>query len=164
MDTNLLSTPYEVKDVLLVYFITAKMALALNCCEPLLFGTMGVVESHLATLSPTENKEKPSSKLDKKLLFDPAALKAKYAGEREKRIRANPDGVEQYRAVEGSLSHYLKDPWVGQDAYREPIKIYCEVLIIGGGYGGQLMAKELLDIGIQDFRIVEKGADFGGAW
>jgi len=98
------------------------------------------------------------------LNFDPVALKAKYLEEREKRIRAHPDGVEQYRAIEGSLAHYLKDPWVNDEPLREPLTVDCEVLIIGAGYGGQLMAQKLLAQGITDFKIVEKGGDFGGAW
>ncbi|KIW90289.1 uncharacterized protein Z519_08933 [Cladophialophora bantiana CBS 173.52] len=96
--------------------------------------------------------------------FDPDALKAKYLAEREKRIRANPNGVEQYRAIEGSLSHYLDDPWAGQNDAREPLDITTEVVIIGAGYGGELMAHHLKENGIEDFKIIEKGADFGGVW
>jgi NADPH-dependent 2,4-dienoyl-CoA reductase/sulfur reductase-like enzyme len=96
--------------------------------------------------------------------FDPVALKAKYLAEREKRIRANPNGVEQYRAVEGTLGHYLEDPWLGQNEQREPVTISTDVVVIGAGYGGELTAHQLKERGIEDFLIIEKGADFGGVW
>jgi len=104
------------------------------------------------------------NEVDKKLDFDPDTLKAKYLQEREKRIRANPNGVEQYRAVEGSLSHYLDDPWAGGVGEREPLEFTTEVVIIGAGYGGELMAHQLKENGIEDFKIIDKGADFGGVW
>ena len=104
------------------------------------------------------------SEVDKKLDFDPEALKVKYLQEREKRIRANPNGVEQYRAVEGSLSHYLDDPWASGSGEREPLEFTTEVVIIGAGYGGELMAHKLKENGIEDFKIIDKGADFGGVW
>jgi hypothetical protein len=104
------------------------------------------------------------SEVHKKLDFDPEALKVKYLQEREKRIRANPNGVEQYRAVEGSLSHYLDDPWASGSGKREPLEFTTEVVIIGAGYGGELMAHKLKENGIEDFKIIDKGADFGGVW
>jgi NADPH-dependent 2,4-dienoyl-CoA reductase/sulfur reductase-like enzyme len=96
--------------------------------------------------------------------FDPVALKAKYLAEREKRIRANPNAVDQYQAIEGSLAHYLDDPWLGQDEKREPVTISTDVVVIGAGYGGELTAYQLKQHGVEDFLIIEKGADFGGVW
>ena len=37
-------------------------------------------------------------------------------------------------------------------------------MILGGGFAGMLTAVNLLRRGITDFRIVEKGGDFGGTW
>lgn len=39
-----------------------------------------------------------------------------------------------------------------------------EVVIIGGGFGGLLAAARLQEVGITNFRIIEKGGDFGGTW
>ncbi|OAL38437.1 hypothetical protein AYO20_02086 [Fonsecaea nubica] len=104
------------------------------------------------------------AKPDEKLGFDPEALKAKYLAEREKRIQANPHGVDQYRSVEGALAHYLDDPWAGQDDHREPLDIKTDVVIVGAGYGSELLAYHLEKNGISDYKILEKGADFGGVW
>lgn len=97
------------------------------------------------------------------LPFDPEALTKKYAEEREKRLQHN-GGLEQYRTIDGKFSHLLKDPYVNQKLERKQIVDQCEALVIGGGYGAQLVAVELLKNGIKDIRIVEKGGDFGGTW
>jgi NADPH-dependent 2,4-dienoyl-CoA reductase/sulfur reductase-like enzyme len=94
--------------------------------------------------------------------FDPAALKAKYDAERERRLRQ--DGVEQYRLIEQDLSNYITDPYVKPGYTRDPLDIDCEVLIVGGGYGGQLIAARLMEAGVSNVKIVEKGGDFGGTW
>ena len=39
-----------------------------------------------------------------------------------------------------------------------------DVVIIGGGFGGMLAAARLREKGIDNFKIIEKGADFGGTW
>lgn len=96
-----------------------------------------------------------------KLPFDPIALKNKYLEERDKRLRANTEGVNQYRMVEGSLSHYIEDPYLKEIIKRDPIDEEVDVVIIGGGYGAQLVAVRLQEAGIKDFRILEKGGDFG---
>ncbi|KAF2170449.1 hypothetical protein M409DRAFT_64184 [Zasmidium cellare ATCC 36951] len=91
--------------------------------------------------------------------------KRRYREEREKRLHARPEGSEQYRPIKGTISHYLDDPWKGIDEHvREPFHFDATVIIVGGGFAGQLMARNLLDQGIADFRIIEKGADFGGTW
>ena len=47
---------------------------------------------------------------------------------------------------------------------REAITGEVDVVIIGGGFSGMLMAARLLERGITDVRIIESGADFGGTW
>jgi hypothetical protein len=78
-----------------------------------------------------------------KLPFDPVALKNKYLEERDKRLRANAEGVNQYRMVEGSLSSYIEDPYLGEIIKRDPIDEEVDVVIVGGGYGAQLVAVRL---------------------
>lgn len=95
--------------------------------------------------------------------FDPDVLATKYAEEREKRLRYN-GGLEQYRTIDGQFSHMLADPYIEEKLERQPIVEQCEALVIGGGYGAQLVAVELLKNGIENVRIVEKGGDFGGTW
>jgi cyclohexanone monooxygenase len=93
--------------------------------------------------------------------FDPAALKAKYRAERDKRVRA--DGNEQYVEIKGDFARYLEDPYVAPIT-RAPLNDEMEVLIVGGGFGGLLAAARLREAGVTDIRIVEKGGDFGGTW
>ena len=94
--------------------------------------------------------------------FDPQALKQKYAEERAKRL--HPDAHHQYHKVSGSFSHYAEDPYVTTPLVRDSIDEECDVLVIGGGYGGLLIAARLAEVGITNVRIVEKAGDFGGTW
>ncbi|MEC8808045.1 MAG: NAD(P)/FAD-dependent oxidoreductase [Pseudomonadota bacterium] len=94
--------------------------------------------------------------------FDPAALKAKYLEERDKRLR--DDGNEQYVEVTAEFSHYVDDPYVEPGFSRAPLHDEVEVAIIGGGFGGLLMAARLREAGFDDIRMIEKAGDFGGTW
>ena len=98
-----------------------------------------------------------------KLSFDSKVLTKKYHEEREKRLRYN-GGLKQYQAPGGQFSYMLKDPYVKRKLKRNPIRESVEVVVIGGGYGAQLVAVELLRRNIPDIRIIEKGDDFGGTW
>ncbi|EAT90979.2 hypothetical protein SNOG_01330 [Parastagonospora nodorum SN15] len=97
------------------------------------------------------------------LPFDPAALKEKYLAERDRRLARN-QGVEQYLSLDGKLSHFLKDPWVDPGFERDPIEEEVDVVIVGGGYGAQVVAVRLIEAGVNNFRIIEKAGDFGGTW
>ena len=94
--------------------------------------------------------------------FDPKALQAKYRQERDKRVRA--DGSAQYREIAGEFAHYLDDPYVPPGFTRAPLTDDVEVVIVGGGFGGQLAGARLREAGVDDIRIIEKGGDFGGTW
>ena len=63
----------------------------------------------------------------------------------------------------GEYAHYLEDPYVAP-IEREPLTDEVEVVIIGGGFGGQLAGARLRQAGVDDIRIIEKGGDFGGTW
>src|SRR5581483_377515 len=93
--------------------------------------------------------------------FDPAALRAKYQAERDKRLRA--DGNEQYVEIAGRFAHYLDDPYVAPIS-RAPLTDEVEVAVIGGGFGGLLAGARLREAGVDDIRMIEKGGDFGGTW
>jgi cation diffusion facilitator CzcD-associated flavoprotein CzcO len=93
--------------------------------------------------------------------FDPAALKARYRAERDKRLRQ--DGNEQYVNVAGQFAHYLEDPYT-ERVERPPVKDHVEVAVIGGGFGGLLAAARLRKAGFTDIRMIETGGEFGGTW
>lgn len=97
------------------------------------------------------------------LPFDPVALQEKYLAERDKRLARN-QGVEQYISLDGHLSRFLKDPWIKEPIEREPIEEEVEVVIVGGGYGAQVVAVRLVEAGVNNFKIIEKAGDFGGTW
>ncbi len=93
--------------------------------------------------------------------FDPNALRDKYRAERDRRVRA--DGSEQYVEIAGQFAHYLEDPYV-ERVDRAALSEDVEVVVVGGGFGGQLAAARLRESGVDDIRIIEKGGDFGGTW
>ena len=93
--------------------------------------------------------------------FDADQLRDRYRAERDKRLRA--DANEQYQEIKGEFAHYLDDPYV-QPMQREAVVEEVEVGIVGGGFGGMLIAARLREQGVNDFRILEKGGDFGGTW
>jgi cyclohexanone monooxygenase len=93
--------------------------------------------------------------------FDPDALREKYRSERDKRIRA--DGNSQYVEITGSFAEYLRDPHTGP-VERTPLRDDVTVAVIGGGFAGLMTGARLKQAGIDDFRIIEKGGDFGGTW
>jgi len=93
--------------------------------------------------------------------FDPAALKARYLAERDRRLRA--EAIDQYVEVKGDFSNYVDDPYC-ERIEREPVFDRVEVLVIGGGFGGLLMGGRLREAGFESIRMIEQGGDFGGTW
>lgn len=122
------------------------------------------------TISSSSTISLPSSTkrgADTLVSFDPASLRARYDAERDKRLAANPTGLDQYISVDDQDSFfrkYLDDPYIRERIVRDAIEEETRVVIIGGGFGGQLAAVRLIEHGISDIRIIEKGGDFGGTW
>ena len=95
--------------------------------------------------------------------FDPDELRAKYKAERDKRVR--PDGEAQYIEVAGQFAHFAEDdPYADPNFRREPVSEELEIAVIGGGFSGLLAGARLREAGLDDFRIIEAGGDFGGTW
>ena len=91
------------------------------------------------------------------LSFDAEALKAKYREERDKRL--NDKGMYQYREIEDVLRHYADDPY-SEPILRLPVDEEVEALVIGGGYGGLLVAVRLIEAGIKAFGSWRRREDF----
>lgn len=102
------------------------------------------------------------TQLSTDISFDADALRERYRIEREKRLRA--DGNEQYVEMTGAYAKYLEDPYVAEEIVREPVTDEVDVVLIGGGFGGLQAGARLRQAGVNDIRIIEKGADFGGTW
>ena len=93
--------------------------------------------------------------------IDKAALLAKYIAERDKRLR--PDGNAQYLQIKGHLAHYLDDPYTPR-VERAAKTDHVTFAFVGGGFAGLVTGARLVEAGVTDVRIMEKGGDFGGAW
>src|SRR3954469_14541708 len=93
--------------------------------------------------------------------IDKDALKQKYAEERDKRLRA--DGNAQYQRLTGRFAQYAVDTYMPV-IEREPLTDHVQVAFIGGGFAGLVTGARLVEQGITDVRIIEKGGDFGGTW
>lgn len=99
------------------------------------------------------------------------ALRAKYAAERNKRLRA--DGPSQFvrLAASPALSHLSRDPWADHaalDAAPCPLGpgARTKFLILGAGFGGLLFAVRLRQAGFAaaDIAIVDGAGGAGGTW
>lgn len=119
-------------------------------------GLLETIET-LAVPTATIRKEAGSETIP----FDVDFLKAKYLEERDRRLKNG--GLEQYRPIDAGLDNTNKDPYTAP-LERDPIELNTDVVIIGGGYGGQLVAAHLLEQGVTNFRIIDKAGDFGGTW
>lgn len=89
------------------------------------------------------------------------ALQARYAAEREKRLR--PEATAQYRELKDAFRTFDRDPytpWTPREAVTEDI----DVAIVGGGIGGLLAAARLAGQGVTDIRVIDKAGEFGGTW
>ena len=89
------------------------------------------------------------------------SIRQKYLAERDKRLRA--DGNQQYLEITGRLSHYLDDPYMPV-VERAPKTDHVQFAFIGGGFAGLATGARLVEAGITDVCIIEKGGDFGGTW
>jgi cation diffusion facilitator CzcD-associated flavoprotein CzcO len=93
--------------------------------------------------------------------IDKPALLARYRAERDKRLRS--DGNAQYKRLDGKFSHYVDDPYTAFIP-REPKTDHVTFAFVGGGFAGLVTGARLVEAGITDVRIIEKGGDFGGTW
>lgn len=95
--------------------------------------------------------------------IDGPALRQKYRQERDKRL--NPKGNDQYFWIQDDDGAFgavmLKDPWT-KPLVRAPLQTSVRVLVIGGGFSGQIAGRRLREAGIDDFLITEKAGDYGG--
>ena len=94
--------------------------------------------------------------------FDPDTLQQKYREERDKRVR--PNGVKQYIDPSGSFDRFAQDPYVEPGFSRDPLTDEVDVVVVGGGFTGLVTAARLIEAGVRDVRIIEKGGDVGGVW
>lgn len=93
--------------------------------------------------------------------LDRDALRARYAAERDKRLR--PEGNAQYLEPSGRFARMLDDPYVVPEE-RAPRTDEVDVVCIGAGFAGLVTGARLKQAGVRDVHLVEGGGDVGGAW
>jgi cation diffusion facilitator CzcD-associated flavoprotein CzcO len=93
--------------------------------------------------------------------IDKTALQARYRAERDKRLR--PEANDQYLEFKGKFVALLEDPYTPRTE-RAPVTDHVKFAFVGGGFAGLCVGARLAEAGITDFRIIEKGGDFGGTW
>lgn len=100
----------------------------------------------------------------RRLQIDVDELRERYRAERDRRF--NPRGSGQFHpiAATNEYSRFDRDPWAPEIEPRPPMTETLDVLIIGGGFGGLGAATRLVKAGIDNLRVVEVAADFGGTW
>ena len=92
-------------------------------------------------------------------------IKNKFKEERDLRLDFRPPGTAQYTSdFSGKLANYAVNPYLSEVPERNAIEEYVDVLLIGSGFSTMLTAVKLLEKGIDNFRIVDNAADFGGVW
>jgi len=109
------------------------------------------------------NRENPLSA--QALGFNPEQLAARYRDEREKRVRH--DAEAQFVEITNDspfANKYLTDDPYATPLDRAPVKDERDVIIIGGGWVGMMTAARLKQAGVDDIRIIDSAADFGGTW
>ena len=90
------------------------------------------------------------------------ALHAKYLRERDRRI--NTKFNDQYIPADGKWKEiYEVDPYTPV-APREAITGETDVVILGAGYCGMMVATQLKKAGISNFYNIDHGGNFGGTW
>ena len=92
--------------------------------------------------------------------LDLEAIRRKYREERDKRVAAGGRGIPD---LTGKLAHYLEDPFTPATS-RVPIDDEADVVIVGAGLGGLMIAAKLRSAGIEKIRMIDMAGDVGGVW
>lgn len=94
--------------------------------------------------------------------IDIPAMREKYREQRDRRIKK--DHNDQYIAASGKWAEiYEVDPY-NLVVPRDPITSETDVVILGAGYCGMMVATQLKKAGLNDFYNIDHGGDFGGTW
>lgn len=101
---------------------------------------------------------------------DALQVQKRYGEERAKRLC--DEGYSQFVDVSlnDQFESLLHDPWVQENTTKDANTMFkdnrCQLLILGGGFGGILYAIRMIEAGIraEDIRIIDSAGGFGGTW
>src|SRR5262245_10222007 len=94
--------------------------------------------------------------------FDPEAVHAKYAEERQKRMVPGRAGIRDLTR-DGSFANYLEDPFT-RLVERAPIADDVDVAIVGAGIAGVIAGAKLRRAGVWRIRLIDVAGGIGGTW
>ena len=94
------------------------------------------------------------------LNFDIEELRARYALERDKRLRADRSGPAT-AVHESDIDQ--RDPYLPPIS-RDPLTDEVDVAVIGAGFAGLLLGAHLRKEGVESIRMIDRAGDFGGTW
>ena len=94
--------------------------------------------------------------------FDPAAVRAKYLAERDRRLVPGRSDIQDLRRDE-RFAHYRDDP-ITPVVPRDPVTDEVDVVIVGGGIAGLLAGANLRKAGVERIRIIDQAGGIGGTW
>ncbi|MCT1639447.1 flavin-containing monooxygenase [Dietzia cinnamea] len=103
----------------------------------------------------------PESKIAIDIDFDPDYLRQRF--EADKQARERKDQLAQFQGLDDVLEVDDSDPF-SEPITREPVTEELDALVLGGGFGGLTAGAYLTQNGVENFRLVEYGGDFGGTW
>ena len=94
--------------------------------------------------------------------YDPAAVRAKYLAERDKRLIPGRADIRDLR-TDAHFAAFRDDPFTPYAA-REAVSDEVDVVIVGGGIAGVLAGARLRQAGVDRIRIVDQAGGIGGTW
>ena len=109
----------------------------------------GSIRSDLARVDATRDHDIDYTEIPEVTPEQKAALHAKYLAERDRRINKNHN--DQYIPTSGKWAEiYEIDPYTPVTP-RDPVTGETEVVILGAGFCGMMVAHQLKQAGITDF-------------
>ncbi len=129
-----------------------------------LFGVKDPVERSVAACrGPSKSsKGKTVDVNSERSSFDPAAVRAKYEAEREKRMVEGRAAIHDL-AHDDVFAKYREDPFTPVTP-RAPVDEDVEVVIIGAGIAGVVTGAQLRKHGIDSIRMIDQAGGIGGTW